>query len=106
MRLVRGEHQNYFYPDFVICLSHYPGDAPLLRLVETKENVKDAARKARRVPKTWGKVLFLTRDQARLRVVNDDEPRRFGRFRRSQPGAGGCGRRSRFEPGPVLSISG
>jgi type III restriction enzyme len=72
VRLVRGEHQNYFYPDFVICLSHYPGDAPLLRLVETKENVKDAARKARRVPKTWGKVLFLTRDQARLRVVNDD----------------------------------
>jgi hypothetical protein len=70
--LVRGEHQNYFYPDFVICLSHYPGDVPLLRLVETKENVKDAARKARRVPKTWGKVLFLTRDQARLRVVNDD----------------------------------
>ena len=44
----------------------------MLRLVETKENVKDAARKARRVPKTWGKVLFLTRDQARLRVVNDD----------------------------------
>jgi type III restriction enzyme len=72
VRLVRGEHQNYFYPDFVICLSHYPGDVPLLRLVETKENVKDAARKARRVPKTWGKVLFLTRDQARLRVVNDD----------------------------------
>ena len=72
VRLVRGEHQNYFYPDFVVCLSHYPGDAPLMRLVETKENVKDAVRKARRVPKSWGKVLFLTRDQARLRVVNDD----------------------------------
>lgn len=72
VRLVRGEHQNYFYPDFVICLSHYPGDAPLMRLIETKENVKDAERKARRVPKSWGKVLFLTRDQARLRVINDD----------------------------------
>ena len=43
-----------------------------MRLVETKENVKDAVPKARRVPKSWGKVLFLTRDQARLRVVNDD----------------------------------
>ncbi len=72
VRLVRGEHQNYFYPDFVVCLTHYPGDTPMLRLVETKENVKDAARKARRVSKDWGKVLFLTRDQARLRVVNDD----------------------------------
>ncbi len=72
VRLVRGEHQNYFYPDFVVCLSHYPGDAPMLRLVETKENVKDAERKARRVPKGWGKVLFLTRDQERLRVINDD----------------------------------
>ena len=71
-RLARGEHQNYFYPDFVICLSHYPGDAPLMRLIETKESLKDAERKARRVPKRWGKVLFLTRDQARLRVINDD----------------------------------
>lgn len=72
VRLVRGEHQNYFYPDFVVCLAHYPGDAPLMRLVETKENVKDAARKARRIPRGWGKVLFLTRDQSRLRVINDD----------------------------------
>jgi hypothetical protein len=53
-------------------LAHYPGDAPLMRLVETKENVKDAARKARRIPRGWGKVLFLTRDQSRLRVINDD----------------------------------
>ena len=72
MRLVRGEHQNYFYPDFVVCLSHVPGDILGTRLIETKENVKDAARKARRVPKSYGKVLFLTKDQTRLRVVNDD----------------------------------
>jgi len=72
VRLVRGEHQNYFYPDFVVCLTHYPGDVPMLRLVETKENTKDAARKARRAPRDWGKVLFLTRDQERLRVINDD----------------------------------
>ncbi|MDD4928974.1 MAG: DEAD/DEAH box helicase family protein [Gallionella sp.] len=72
VRLVRGEHQNYFYPDFVVCLSHLPGDTPIMRLIETKENTKDAARKARRVPKSYGKVLFLTKDQQRLRVVNDD----------------------------------
>lgn len=72
VRLVRGEHQNYFHPDFVVCLSHLPGDEPVARLIETKENVKDAARKARRVPRSYGKVLFLTRDQSRLRVVNDD----------------------------------
>jgi superfamily II DNA or RNA helicase len=72
VRLVRGEHQHYFHPDFVVCLSHLPGDEPVARLIETKENVKDAARKARRVPKSYGKVLFLTKDQSRLRVVNDD----------------------------------
>jgi type III restriction enzyme len=72
VKLVRGEHQNYFYPDFVVCLSHVPGDEPSARLIETKENVKDAARKARRVPKSYGKVLFLTKDQSRLRVINDD----------------------------------
>lgn len=72
VRLVRGDHQNYFYPDFVVCLSHVPGDTPEMRLIETKENVKDAARKARRVPKSYGKVLFLTRDQSKLKVINDD----------------------------------
>lgn len=72
VRLVRGEHQNYFYPDFVVCLSHLPGDEPITRLIETKENVKDASRKAQRVPKSYGKVLFLTKDQSRLRVVNGD----------------------------------
>lgn len=72
VRLVRGEHQNYFYPDFVVCLSHLPDEKPAIRLIETKENMKDAARKARRIPKYYGKVLFLTKDQNRLRVVNDD----------------------------------
>jgi hypothetical protein len=72
VRLVRGEHQNYFYPDFVVCLSHLPGDTPVMRLIETKENTKDAARKAQRVPNRYGRVLFLTKDRNRLRVVNDD----------------------------------
>jgi hypothetical protein len=56
----------------VVCLSHLPSDVPVIRLIETKENTKDAARKARRIPKCYGKVLFLTKDQSRLRVVNDD----------------------------------
>lgn len=72
VRLVRSEHQHYFHPDFVVCLSHIAGDEPMTRLIETKENVKDAARKARRVPKGYGKVLFLTKDLDRLRVVNDN----------------------------------
>ena len=72
VRLVRGEHKHYFHPDFVVCLSHVPGDESTMRLIETKENVKDAERKARRVPKLYGKVLFLTKDQSRLRIINDD----------------------------------
>jgi type III restriction enzyme len=72
VRLVRGEHKNYFYPDFVVCLEHFPGDNPAERLVETKENVKDAARKSKHVPEHYGQVLFLTKDQKRLRVVNTD----------------------------------
>ncbi|MBN3758548.1 DEAD/DEAH box helicase family protein [Paraburkholderia sp. Tr-20389] len=72
VRLVRGEHKNFFHPDFVVCLQHYPGDKPILRLIETKENVKDAARKAKHVPDYYGKVLFLTKDHKRLRWVRED----------------------------------
>ena len=74
VRLVRSEHTNYFYPDFVVCLD-YPAAAgkPLqTRLIETKESTKDASRKARRIPKIYGKVMFVTKDQDRLRIVNDD----------------------------------
>ena len=37
-----------------------------------KENVKDAARKAKHIPSYYGKVLFLTKDQRRLRWVKED----------------------------------
>ena len=57
--------------DFVE-MEHYPGDEPLIRLIETKENVKDAARKAQHVPSFYGKVLFLTPDGNRMKWVNDD----------------------------------
>lgn len=70
--VMRGEHQNYFYPDFVVCLEHFPGDEPLLRLIETKHDTKDAARKARHVPQYYGQVLFLTKDQDVVRWVNED----------------------------------
>lgn len=72
VRLVRGEHKNYFYPDFVVCVEHIPGDEPAERLIETKENVKDAARKSKHTPQHYGQVLFLTKDQKRLRIVNKD----------------------------------
>ena len=72
VRIVRGDHKHYFYPDFVVCMSHVPSDEPITRLIETKENVKDASRKARREPKFYGKVLFLTKDKDRLKVINDD----------------------------------
>ncbi|MEY4757754.1 MAG: hypothetical protein RJA34_2652 [Pseudomonadota bacterium] len=72
VRVVRAEHEHYFYPDFVVCVAHQPGEAPMQRLLETKENTKDAARKARHFPPAFGKVLFLTPDGNRLRWVNDD----------------------------------
>jgi hypothetical protein len=72
VRLVRGEHHNYFYPDFVVCLEHVDGQTPAQRLIETKHDVKDARRKAKHIPKNYGKVLFLTRDHGKLHVVTDD----------------------------------
>lgn len=72
VRIVRAEHKNYFYPDFIVCLEHFPGDEAVARLIETKENVKDAARKSKHVPAHYGQVLFLTKDQKRLRIVNTD----------------------------------
>lgn len=72
VRVVRAEHEHYFYPDFVVCVTHAPGEPPLQRLLETKESTKDAARNARHFPAAFGKVLFLTPDGTRLRWVNDD----------------------------------
>ncbi|MBV2210097.1 MAG: hypothetical protein KUL77_11105 [Thermomonas sp.] len=72
VRLVRSEHGNYFYPDFVVCLEYPTGKPAMTRLIETKESTKDASRKARRVPKIYGKVMFVTKDNDKLRIVNDD----------------------------------
>ncbi|SDM25912.1 Superfamily II DNA or RNA helicase [Oryzisolibacter propanilivorax] len=72
VRVVRAEHSHYFYPDFVVCVVHAPGAAPMQRLLETKQDTKDAARKAQRWPAVYGRVLFLTPDGQRLRWVQDD----------------------------------
>lgn len=72
VRVVRAEHDNYFYPDFVVCVRHNPADEPMPRLIETKNDTKDAARKAKHSPAFYGKVLFLTPDGSRMRWVNDD----------------------------------
>lgn len=72
VRVVRAEHDNYFYPDFVVCVRHFPGDEPIQRLLETKDDTKDAARKSRHWPAHFGKVLFLTPDGKRMKWVNGD----------------------------------
>lgn len=72
VRVVRAEHDNYFYPDFVVCVRHNPTEEPMPRLLETKDDTKDAARKAQHSPASYGKVLFLTPDGNRMRWVNDD----------------------------------
>lgn len=72
VRLVRGEHRNFFYPDFVVCLSHVDGAEPIQRLIETKHDLKDARRKALHTPEYYGKVLFLTRDGGRYCIVTEE----------------------------------
>jgi type III restriction enzyme len=69
--LMRTDSRNMFYPDFVVCLRHELDDAPLIRLVETKHDVKDANRKGKHQSKTYGKVLFLTKDAQRFKIVED-----------------------------------
>lgn len=71
-RLVRGEHRNYFYPDFIVCLEHFSGDSPMARLIETKESTKDASRKAKHSSKLYGKVLFLTKHNSGFSIVKED----------------------------------
>lgn len=70
--LMRNDSRNMFYPDFVVCLHHELDDEPLTRLVETKHDVKDALRKSKHQSKTYGKVLFLTKDASRFKIVDDD----------------------------------
>lgn len=72
VRVVRAEHDNYFYPDFVVCVRHSPSDEPIARLLETKDDTKDASRKSKHWPQQYGKVLFLTPYGDRLKWVRED----------------------------------
>ena len=70
--LLRGDSKNLFYPDFVVSMTHMPGDEPLMRLIDPKHDTKDAARKAIHQSSFYGKVLFLTKDGSRFKIVSDD----------------------------------
>lgn len=70
--LLRGDSRNLFYPDFVVCMAHMSDEPPLMRLIDPKHDTKDAARKSIHQSSYYGKVLFLTKDANRFRIVNDD----------------------------------
>ncbi len=70
--IVRADKANYFYPDFVLCVNYYEDAEPKVRLVETKDSTKDAMNKAGRSSTSYGKVIFLTRNNQKLHLVNDD----------------------------------
>ena len=70
--LMRAESSNMFYPDFVVCMEHVAGEPPLMRLVDPKHDTKDASRKAQHISRFYGRVLFLTPDKTRFKIVNDD----------------------------------
>jgi type III restriction enzyme len=70
--VVRADSGNNFYPDFIVCVRFWDADPPSVRLLETKDNTKDAANKARRQSKPYGRVIFLTRNNNRLFIVEPD----------------------------------
>lgn len=70
--VVRADAGGNFFPDFVVCLATFAGDEARIRLVETKDNIKDAIRKMQRQPKAYGRVVFITKDVGRFRMVSED----------------------------------
>lgn len=70
--LMRADSTNMFYPDFVVCMEHVAGEPPMMRLVDPKHDTKDASRKAQHISRFYGRVLFLTPDKKRFKIVNDD----------------------------------
>ncbi|MEQ1557791.1 MAG: DEAD/DEAH box helicase family protein [Methyloglobulus sp.] len=70
--IVRADIANYFYPDFVLCIRYYKDAYPKIRMVETKDSTKDARNKSGRPSTSYGKVIFLTRNNNKLHIVNDD----------------------------------
>jgi type III restriction enzyme len=70
--LMRADSEKMFYPDFIVCMEHVMGEAPMMRLVDPKHDTKDASRKSKHVSRFYGRVLFLTEDNDRFKIVNDD----------------------------------
>lgn len=70
--LMRSDSEKMFYPDFVVCMEHVMGEPPMMRLVDPKHDTKDASRKSKHISRFYGKVLFLTQDNDRYKIVNDD----------------------------------
>ncbi len=70
--LLRADSDKMFYPDFVVCMEHLMGEAPMMRLIDPKHDTKDASRKSQHVSRFYGKVLFLTKDADRYKIVNDN----------------------------------
>ncbi|HEX3465699.1 MAG TPA: hypothetical protein VHS78_16735 [Candidatus Elarobacter sp.] len=70
--VVRADAGGNFFPDFVVCLATFAGDEARVRLIETKDNLKDAVRKMQRQPKAYGRVIFITKDVGRFRMVSED----------------------------------
>lgn len=72
--VVRSDSAHRFYPDFIVCLSYWPGADPTLRMIETKFDPVDAATKSKRIPLTYGQVVFLRADRRtdRMFLLNRD----------------------------------
>jgi type III restriction enzyme len=77
--LLRADGKNMFYPDFLVCMEHVTGESPLMRLVDTKHDIKDAVNKSGHISKFYGKVLFLTEvtgsknvGEKQFRIIHED----------------------------------
>lgn len=70
--VVRPDSHLNFWPDFIVCVRYYPQADPTIRLADTKHDMKDAYKKSRREHKDYKKIIFLTKDDGNLFVVNDD----------------------------------
>ena len=70
--IVRTDSAYRFYPDFVVCITPVDGASTQMRLIETKESLKDAIRKGRRDSVPFGQVVFITREADDFFIVGRD----------------------------------
>jgi type III restriction enzyme len=70
--VVRPDSHLNFWPDFILCVRYYSEAEPTIRLADTKHDMKDAYKKSRREHKDYKKIIFLTKDNDNLYIVNDN----------------------------------